>query len=47
MRLLLGPHQLCIYDEIDMWWEIGEHHQLAHANPMICRYLIPIKEKPI
>jgi hypothetical protein len=46
-RLLLGPHPLCIFDEIDMWWETGQSHQLFQQAPMICRHLIPIKEQPI
>jgi hypothetical protein len=46
-RWILGPNPLCLFDEIDMWWEIGQSHQLAQQAPMICPHIVPLKEKPI
>jgi hypothetical protein len=47
-RWLLGPHPLCIFDEIEMWWDIDiQSHGLAQAAPMLCRHLIPMKVEPV
>lgn len=46
-RWILGPQPLCIFDEIEMWWEVGQSHQLAQQAPMICKHIIPLKQEPI